>query len=130
MEHPLEEATKFLQTELEDPLYKAVYDDETNTWDVLRYRANLDGETGFYALQKSYDHPIDHRVIDDFKKNDLKNVELKLLFLEMERQKEKVRRQSLEKVGLAAADMGRDLFNLVLHPRIISVPRLPGLKAR
>jgi hypothetical protein len=124
MNHELNEATEFLQRELNDSLYKAEYDDETKTHDVLRFRKNLKGEGGYYALQKSYDHPIDNRVIEDFKKHDLKGKELKLVFLEMERQKEKARKESLAKVGLYAGDMARDLSRFLLHPVIISIPKL------
>jgi hypothetical protein len=124
MNHPLQEATEFLQRELDDPLYKAEYDDENKTYDVLRWRGNIDGTTGYYALQKSYDHPIDNRVIEDFKKNDLRGKELKLVFAEMERQKDKARKKSIEKVGLYAEDMARDLYRFVIHPKIISIPGL------
>jgi hypothetical protein len=121
MEYPISDATEYLQKELDDPLYKVVYDDETKTYDVLRYRGNIDGDTGYYALQKSYPHPIDQRVVDDFKANNLHGVELKLIFAEQQRQKDAIRKKAVEKVGLILGDMARDLSRLVVNPREIFI---------
>jgi hypothetical protein len=121
MDIEMNEMTEFVQRELDDPLYKCVYDTDQKTWDVLRFRKHQSGEGGYYALQKSYSHPIDQRVINDFKENDLRNVELKLYFHEQEQQEERIRKKSAEEAGLATAEFFKRINTLILHPREIFI---------
>ncbi len=121
MQYEYESATKQVREELDDPYLKVVYDDREQEYQVLKW-LQTGCDRGYYAHQMSFDE-WDRRAIEKLRAGRWSRIDVKTFAHNMREQKEKVDRQGKEEVREAGREFGKDIWNHVLHPKIISYQR-------
>lgn len=124
MIHICEGFTEDFQNALKDDLYRVVFDDETQRYEIQRFR-QTGCDRGYFATQKTYsDEPFwIHKAISDFKYGHWRteNMESKDYIHEEKMEREKVNQDSQSRVREAGQEMAKDIYNYTLHPRVTSI---------
>jgi hypothetical protein len=122
MKHVFESATEYMQQELNDPLYRVVFNDATQKYEVERIR-RIQGRE-FYAKQKEFTEWEPRRIADLFKHGHWRtnNMEKKDFDREIQLDEEKVEAESVNKTRECGREFGKDIHNMITNPKIYSIP--------
>lgn len=122
-QHVFESATARFRAEL-DPNYLVVFDDVDQEYQVLRFR-QTGCDRGYYAIQhhgfKTWEEP---RILELFKHGHWRseNMSLDEFKREERTQREQVDEAQRKVTEHASEEWGKDVVNLAMRPRIISIP--------
>lgn len=123
MIHICEGFTEDFRKEMDDKLYRVVYDDETKQFEIQRYRQTRNG--GYYATQRTYiDEPYWFwKALQEFKHGAWRrdNMSVNDFLRESKENREKVNKDSENRVREAGREMAKDIYNFKIAPKVTSI---------
>lgn len=124
MIHVCEGFTEDFQSDLDDRLYRVVFDDETQRYEIQRFR-QTGCDRGYFATQKIYQAESFwlQKAISDFKYGHWRtdHLEMKDYIHEEKIERETVNQDSRNRVRKAGQEMAKDIYHYTLHPRVTSI---------
>lgn len=121
MQYEYESATKQVREELDDPYLKVVYDDREQEYQVLKW-LQTGCDRGYYSYQMSFDE-WDRRAIEKLRAGRWSRIDVKTFAHNMRQNNAKIKQDGKTEVREAGQEFGKDVWNHVLHPKIISYQR-------